>query len=139
MEIFRPLPKSQRNIFSNPRQHLEALPDGSIEQHDRMVGDIAVAIISILCIFRGQVTVKDILEENKRVLRQVDPTLMVVQSLPIPGYNVTERIFLTAMKFLANDGFIKLGNAGRFEDRKVLKYYANIDAVPKFQSGKFQL
>ena len=43
----------------------------------------------------------------------------------------------SAIKYLANDGFIKLSNAENFEKREVLQYHAT--AKPEFRSGKFQL
>ena len=44
---------------------------------------------------------------------------------------------LAAIKYLANDGFIKLGSATKFENREILQYHAT--AEPEFCCGKFRL
>ena len=48
-----------------------------------------------------------------------------------------EKYLTATIQFLANDGFIKLGNAAQFEAREIVKYHAT--AEPEFRSGKFQL
>ena len=45
--------------------------------------------------------------------------------------------FLTAMKHLANSGFIKLSDNADFGKREILQYHAT--AEPTFRCGKFQL
>ena len=43
----------------------------------------------------------------------------------------------SAIKYLANDGFIKLSKAASFENREVFQYHAT--AEPEFRSGKFRV
>ena len=69
---------------------------------------------------------------------QNNPAVLV---LPLPTSQsfdeITEGYAVAAIKYLANDGFIKLSEADKFENRFVLQYHAT--AKPEFRSGKFHL
>ena len=50
---------------------------------------------------------------------------------------IMDGVAFSALKYLANDGFIKLSDAEMFENREILQFHAT--AQPEFRSGKFQL
>ena len=149
MELSDIIPKSERNNFQDPIKH--AFEAGQVCQNCEDYSGIEYVgkkILEILRGFKSKVKVGAILakyKDNRAIeafrLIANDESLLNSKD-PTPGCfcgpECQEKdVFLTAMRLLANDVFIKLGDAAKFEDREILQYHAT--AMPEFRSGKFQL
>ena len=122
------MPENQRNNFPNPREHLHSsirFTESVIEEvklnNDRTFGRYGKVVLITLRRLKSKITVRTLLSILKREVHA----------------EISEDFILATVKFLANDGFVKLGDAEQFETRKILKYHAT--AEPEFRSGKFQL
>ena len=88
-------------------------------------------------------TVKALLTIYKRSLRNKAAKSPLALKFVIGGAlgnsfdEIVDGFAFSALKYLANDGFIKLSKAENFENREVLQYHAI--AEPEFRSGKFRL
>ena len=152
MEISSILPENERNSFPDPMQHIgqrmQAIASGTDfwqSVNDGQIKGCGNAILRILREKKSRIPVKNLATIYARGMRDVRADTASIPHLRflLDAYSglgideIMERYALTAMKLLANDGFIKLSNAGQFENREVLQYHAT--AQPEFRSGKFQV
>ena len=164
MKIFHVLPENERNNFQNPIQHLRS-QQPVIDVWFQVLNPVQNDLIrgfgeGILVTLRkpkppsddsenGRMKVSLVIKAVKKELKDLQYTVTAAMAA-LPG--IAEEILgiracmtdalmdgyaLTAMKLLANDGFIKLSKATKFENREVLQYHAT--AVPHYRSGKFRL
>ena len=150
MELSDILPKSERANFADPEQHViqryRVLAQISpIFRHgnESYICSAGQSLLGILRKRKSKMTVKTLITIYKRGLRDTainTPLAFVLAQPPSSGQSfdqVIDGFSLSAIKYLANDGFIKLSSAEIFENSEVLQYHAT--AEPKFQSGKFHL
>ena len=119
----------------DPMQHMQPAVD-------RLIDDIGTRILFNLRYYRlaggdtlVRVTIRTLLarfvNEYHRLPHHDDTLIMTDKCI--------EDCFITAIKFLINDGFIKIGlpaASGDFKDRRILDYYGI--AMPNFRAGKFR-
>ena len=141
MKITKILSESERNKFPDPRQHIRkaksSFPNWDESQHaDWHISIAGQAILGTLRTggFQSTITVKTLFSFYEKRFK-TDPKLELPLYMSV--YSLGKPAFLSAIKFLANDGFIKLSSCAQFEKRRILQYHAT--AEPKFQSGKFEV
>ena len=145
MEISHVLPENERNKFPNPRdqlhhgiQMIESACEGLKSCVDRNLGRYAILVFGVLRRLKSKMTVKTLISIIMRDTKEAHELFCRLW----PGSRESadrhyEKYLTATIQFLANDGFIKLGNAAQFEAREIVKYHAT--AEPEFRSGKFQL
>ena len=152
MEISSVLPENERGNFPDPMQHvgprMQTIASGSDFWQSVNEGQIkgcGNAILRILRDLKSRISVKNIVtiyEKGMRDMRADTASIPHLRFL-LDAYSglsfeeIMESYALTAIKLLANDGFIRLSSAGQFENREIVQYHAT--AQPEFRSGKFQL
>ena len=114
MKISHTLPQAERNNFPNLMQ-----------QRISLFGRLILIMMSNL---NSKTSVKTLLETVKNDLK--------AHFCKATDEEIEIDMF-TSLTFLANDGFIKLSNATKFEDREVIQYFG--DGFPEYRSGKFEL
>ena len=136
------LPEEERNTFPDPMWHInearEMVPNCKFfdEAPDKCITEKGRIILEILREFKSKMTVNMALFVHCREIQMMNkfaPQFADDDESAV----VTKSCFLSAMKFLANAGFIKLSSTAEFGKREILLYHAS--AEPKFRSGKFQL
>ena len=143
MEIYQILPEGERNNF-DPEEHLTPrLRQRDLETSRLRADGIDYSgsiILHTIRVFK-LTKVKNLIAKcsgkfKEQVLEHLGGNLFV-RFLILQKFIDFDEYALCAIKYLANDGFIKLKIAERFEDSEVVQFYAN--AVPDFRDGKFQL
>ena len=141
MEFSHVLPENERTSFPDPMQHVNAAkeicPDFRVceNETDALVTQKGQLILDMLRQFKYLETGLDMKMTVGTLPKAVAGALPPFCTAAIAL--IDESYFVTAIKFLANDGFIKLGDAEEFEKREILQYHAT--AEPEFRSGKFRL
>ena len=129
------LPVNKWMRFIDPMKHMQPAVD-------KLIDDIGTRILITLREYRPagnrtqmRVTVRTLLDRfidiYGRLPHDEDTLVMTHKSI--------EGCFLTAIKFLINDGFIKVGSPvvpGGFDDYEILDYHES--AVPDFRAGRFR-
>ena len=139
MELSNVLPKNERTTFLDPGQHANPQYFGR-RAHDAQISDAGYRILEILQTRKSKMSVRTLITIFKNKVRDEAATPLVLFLPRLTGQSfdkITEGYAVTAIQYLANDGFIKLSEAGKFENREVLQYHAT--AEPEFRNGKFQL
>ena len=150
MELSNILPKSERANFADPGQHVipqyrvlaQILPS-TFHGNEFQISGAGQTLLEILQKRKSKMTVKTLVTIYKRGLRDKitnTPLAFLLAQPPSSGESfdqVIDGFSFSAIKYLANDGFIKLSSAEMFENSEVLQYHAT--AQPKFRSGKFHL
>ena len=141
MEVFHKIPKNQRNNFADPMQHMNAAKEEepgceNCASADEVITVNGNLILKTMRQFGSKMTVDMALFVRCREMQTI------AKITPPPGgwagmESVIRGQFLTAMKHLANSGFIKLSDNADFGKREILQYHAT--AEPTFRCGKFQL
>ena len=141
MKITKILSENERNKFPDPRQHIRkaksSFPKWDESEHaDWHISIAGQAILGTLRTvgFQSTITVKTLFSFYEKKFK-TDPKFELPLYMSI--YSLGKPAFLSAIKFLANDGFIKLTSCAQFEKRRILQYHAT--AEPKFLYGKFQV
>ena len=136
------LPEDERNNFPDPMRHINAareiVPDCEFfdKAPDACITEKGRTILEILREFKSKMTVNMALFVHCREMQMMarfTPQFADDDEASV----VTKSCFLTAIKFLANAGFIKLSTGHEFGKREILQYHAT--AQPTFHAGKFQL
>ena len=154
MEIYHVLPEGQRNKFADPEQHLRPLlrrqSPNVIRTNEGGIDCSGQLILHTLRAYK-LMKVKDLIAKCSELYREGATDYVEETSengvdflinfflrffLPIKFIDF-DQYTLCAIKYLANDGFIKLTDAERFENSEVILYHAT--AEPDFRAGKFQL
>ena len=161
MKITKILSENERNKFPDPRQHIRkaksSFPKWDESEHaDWHISIAGQAILDTLRTggFQSTITINDYNQRLQSTISiktlfsfyekrfKTDPKfevpLYMAKSAGIEyDASLGKPVFLSAIKFLANDGFIQLSTCARFEKRQILQYHAT--AEPWFRSGKFQV
>ena len=154
MEFSNVLPENERTSFPDPMRHVrvakEIYPDCGVSENatDATVTRKGQLILDMLRQFKYFATDLDMkmtvgtavfvhLRESKAVAGVPAPPDIAAVAWITQFEFLALSYFVTAIKFLANDGFIKLGDAEEFEKREIVQYHAT--AKPEFRSGKFRL
>ena len=154
MKMTNILSENERNKFPDPRQHIRkaksSFPKWDESEHaDWHISIAGQAILDTLRTggFQSTITINDYNQRLQSTISiktlfsfyekrfKTDPKLELPLYMSV--YSLGKPAFLSAIKFLANDGFIKLSSCAQFEKRRILQYHAT--AEPKFQSGKFEV
>ena len=133
------LPESERIHFIDPMQHMQPAID-------RLIDDIGRRILFTLNEYRRggtqmRVRIGALLDKFVGIYHRLQGRLTHHDSaanLFMMTDECIESCFTTAIKFLINDGFIKIGvpaASGEFKDREILDYHA---AMPGFRGEKFR-
>ena len=141
MEIRELLPKIERNSFANPEQHLGPTfrRQDFVDLHEHGLDISGTIVLDTIRVFKLK-KVNDLVVKCSERCRE--------HSILFLGYDIFTRFCtgcftgpegytICAIKYLANDGFLKLKVAERFEDSVVVQYHAT--AKPDFRDGEFQL
>ena len=154
MEIYHVLREGRRNKFDDPEQHLyPLLRQQSADVIRTNEAGICCAGQIILRTIRDYKLMKvkdlrakcsevfqegaaDYLEEISEDRAEFLVNYFLHFDLPFI-FGDFDRYTLCAIKYLANDGFIKLSDAERFEDSEIVLYHAT--AEPDFRAGKFEI
>ena len=157
MELSSILPESERANFADPEQHViqhfssinlfdyrhMAWVNPLRTAYQSQIGNTGRSLLDKLQQRKSKMTVKTLVTIYKRGLRDKitnTPLAFLLAQPPSSGESfdqVIDGFSFSAIKYLANDGFIKLSSAEMFENSEVLQYHAT--AQPKFRSGKFHL
>ena len=149
MELSNILPKNERTTFPDPGQHVDPQYRRLAEQfeacrrsNDSQISDSGYGILDILQTRKSKMSVRTLITIFTNIVRdeamQYRPAVFVLPRLTGQSFEkITEGYAIAAIKYLANDGFIKLSEADKFENREVLQYHAT--AEPEFRNGKFHL
>ena len=129
------MPKNKRMRFTDPMKHMQPAVD-------KLIDDIGTRILITLSQYRPagnrtqmRVTVRTLLRRFIGIyslLPHGDDTLVMTDKS-------IEGCFLTAIKFLINDGFIKIvppAVQSEFEDNVIVDYHES--AVPDFRAERFR-
>ena len=128
------LPKRERIEFIDPMQYMQPAVD-------RLLNDIGTRILFTL---REYCAIGNGTQIRVKVRALLATYVDIYHRLPhdddalIMTHKSIEGCFLTAIMFLINDGFIKIGPpvAGEFKDREILDYHEA--AFPNFRGEKFR-
>ena len=148
MQFFNILPKAERADFADPGQDV-LLPYRQLAQispiyrmgNELMINIAGRFLLETLQNRRAKMTVKTLMTIYKRDLGSFaanSPLAFLLDGISGHSFDeIRDGFAIAAIKYLANDGFIKLSDAENFQNREVLQYHAT--AMPEFRSGKFQL
>ena len=148
MQFFNILPKTERANFADPGQdvvpryrQLAQISPIFRMGNESMINGAGQSLLGVLQNRRAKMTVKTLVTIYKRGLSSSaanSPLAFVLGGGSGHSFDeITDGFAFSAIKYLANDGFIKLSEAENFENREVLQYHAT--AMPELRDGKFQL